>query len=222
MYWISCNFCLKMTRIFFYYFFRHLINLKFAFIILKIYDMNTFEVKYEKKGKPTSLRKFKMYGGNNYEDILFDSVLNIICNSLYKMDYFYSFLGNTIFIKRLSANIFRCNYIVECREFRNSSKVIFNYNVEIECLSEVKPEKLLEECRIQFQDDKPKEKKDKNFTKWVLNERRAIRNFLYFWSIEGDLKKSNCFSKATYYRNLKECIEKGYIKDGKLVRKVIV
>ncbi len=65
------------------------------------------------------------------------------------------------------------------------------------------------------------EEKEKKLTKWVQEESTAIRRFLIDLSHAGSLKKLKAkTSKATYYRNLKLCREKGYIVGDKLVRKV--
>jgi hypothetical protein len=60
-------------------------------------------------------------------------------------------------------------------------------------------------------------------SKWAKEESGAIKRYLSLLSIEGslqNLRSKSYMSRATYYRNLKYCQEKGYIVDGKLVRKV--
>ena len=65
--------------------------------------------------------------------------------------------------------------------------------------------------------------KDKIHSQWYLSESSAIRFFLLLLRESKNLEVLKTkMSKATYYRNLKKCVERGYIVDGKLKRKIFV
>ena len=187
--------------------------------------MNVFEIKYWKIGKSTGAIKQGISGLATYEEVLFRYMLNKVSNSIYHMDYWYAMLGEHVFVERKSANSKICVYEVALNDLYKRDLELFKYKVEIECVYDSKEGDICEEEEdLNYRTPESKDKKEsKQFTKWVMNESRAIRWFL--WQLDQvkslELLKEET-SKATYYRNLKACKAKGYIKDGQLVRKVWV
>lgn len=186
---------------------------------------NQFNVKYFKVNQPTSTRYLGVNGPFTFEDVMVEYILELLCEKTYKY-YFYEMIGQYVTMKR--SNVFNeiCQYSVILRDLENLEKVLFEYNVEIDCIKNNNNINLAEEKYIIDSNNgsfTPKFK-DKKFTKWILNERLAVRTFLLVMiETEGDINKLKKYmSKATYHRHMKYCKEKGYIVDGKLVRKVLV
>lgn len=188
-------------------------------------EQNIYQIAYFKKGKPTGKRKFIFHGNSTFEEILFDCVLNPICNSVYKMDYWYAMLGTNLIITRKSIGGLICIYSIVMKAWKESKPILCEYEVEINCLFDTKEIDLFEEYR-----NEPGEipypkivEKSKTLAKWVRAETHGIKHFLIELDRIKELKLlKQKMSKATFYRNLKTCLERGYVKDEKLVRRVWV
>jgi hypothetical protein len=188
--------------------------------------MSVFRVKYWKKGKPTGSRSYTYYAqSTTFEEVLFGLMLNHICERNYYINYEWFMINEWVFVKRVQANGITCEYVVTLLVWQDRSRIAAEYIVEIEYLENDGTVNILD----QKEDLEPMvtetPKKTKLPTDWYKNETRGVRFFLLWLNQEGSLKalkKSNWMSKATYYRNLKICTEKGYIKDGKLVKRLFV
>lgn len=188
--------------------------------------MSVFTVNYWRKGKEQGKRGFiGFFNSTTYERVLFDSVLRDLCESTYSMHYEWFFLNNDIFIKRTKANGVRCEYTVRLFKLGDRSKLLSEYEVEIECLENDGSIDLLLQEEEMKEPKRIKPQKRKSTTEWFRKETWAIKWFLIYLNDVGSLKalkKSGKISKATYYRNLKVCLEKGYIKNDKLVKRIFV
>lgn len=96
--------------------------------------MNLFSIEYRKAGKPTSTRKFTLDSPYTFDIILFDDVMDKICMSIYKTELLGTEMEELIDVKRTIANQAICEYKIKLKEDYSSSKVIVEYEVEIECL----------------------------------------------------------------------------------------
>jgi hypothetical protein len=194
--------------------------------IMMTFAPNYFVATYAKVGKPTSTRKGR-YRYPTFEDV-FQDILNTICKSVYKMDWHFM-IDEDIVVESLMENKIICHYLVKPLD-HNTRIPICEYEIEIECIYDSGEIVIMRQFSTREEPSVQKavkpEKKKKGYTKWVLQETPAIKWFLIqLASKGGDLKllKSDPYmTKATYYRNLKRCEEKGYIINGKLVRKVYV
>mgnify|MGYP001426182173 CR=1 FL=1 len=97
-------------------------------------EKNLFTIKYRKVNKPTSTRKFTLESPFPYGMILYEDVMNEICMSVYKTELKGTEMSELINIERIIANQSICVYKIQLTEDYNSSKVIAEYEVEIECL----------------------------------------------------------------------------------------
>jgi hypothetical protein len=192
--------------------------------------MYNFKVTYYEISKPTGKRS---YLGNYdaYEDSLFASfgVLETIHLQATKgYHYDWMFLNNSVFVQRINMNTLICEYDVQIYHPSKEGELIGNYRVEIECLNPPKEIQKQDELFYHYREigekhEKPKPTKAKKLTSWLQNEDRGIKWFIIQLNDQGSLKKLKMqMSKATYYRNLKACKEKGYIQNGKLVKRVYV
>lgn len=188
--------------------------------------MNVFKVKYWKIDKLNGTRKFNVRGSDiNYERVLFDFTLSHLCERTYFHNYEWFMLNEHVFVKRLKANSVICEYQVSFFDIHNKSKLLETYKVEIECLENDHSKDLFLQ---QFEIKEPMHReieKEKLPTAWFLEEPRAVRWFLLMlqeYKTLKALKNSGIFSKATYYRNLKKCEEKGLISNGKITRRLEV
>jgi len=188
--------------------------------------MNTFKVEYCKKGKPTSTQKFYSMHTTSYEDVLFSHTLNKLCLSTYQVDDWSLGLNENIFICRGSANSKLCTYNIHLFDMQNKMKLLAEYWVNIECIEndglsdifeqlyEIIP---VQECKIQ------KRLKKQQPTEWIKKEKTSIQKFVILLDKFKSLKKlKEIMPKATYYRNLKICREKGYIQGNRLAKRVFV
>lgn len=190
--------------------------------------MNEFEVKFWEEGKPTGARTFLATNYESFESVLFNCVLSDICMRKYETEYWWSMLGDHVFVNRLRANSHICEYEITLNTLHNRTRLLAKFRVEIHTIRYATghpeyPEILLrQEQDVDRRVEHPK-KKEQHFTKWILKEPRATRMFLVDLHLAGSLRelKKN-MNKATYYRNLKVCREKGFIDGDKLVRKVFV
>lgn len=195
--------------------------------------INLFEVKFWEEGKPQGTRSFQARNYDSYEKILFNCVLSGLCMRKYHTEYEWFMLNEHVFIKRINANSHICEYRIQLYDMFNREKFICDFNVEIHTITYCYPDgedylKMLlsEEKEYQKKESQLTEKDNrtngnKKLTKWVLEESSAIRWFLIQLINAGSLKNlQKEMNKATYYRNLKECREKGYIEGDKLKRKV--
>lgn len=188
--------------------------------------MSVFNVKYWKKNKPNGTRNFQVFGINlTYEKVLFEFTISHLCERNYSHNYEWFMLNEHVFAKRLIANGARCEYEILLYEMNNFRKLLAEYNIEIECLENDNSADIFKEA-LELKEPRIKKlAKEKSPTEWFLKESIAIRNFLIMLQDKGslkELKKSNYLSKATYYRNLKTCEEKGYVKNGRLVKRLLV
>jgi hypothetical protein len=190
--------------------------------------MFKFNVSYYEESKPNGKRSF-LGKAPNYEIVLFNQVLDTIHLQATKgYNYDWPFLNHSVFIQKTNMNSLICEYDVQIHHVHNRDKLLGNYKVEIECIApptdEVEQEILFEqyqEIGRKYESSKPV--KSKRLTTWLLQEDRAIKSFILDLYNAGSLKKLKVnASKATYYRNLKVCEEKGYVKNGKLVKRVYV
>lgn len=188
--------------------------------------MSVFKVDYCQKGKPTGTRKFLSMQTTSYEDALFSFTLDKLCLSIYKVEYWWPYLNDNLFIHRVSANAKLCVYDVMLFDMQNRMKLLADYEVTIECIMNDSLEDIFEEANelTPVQERKiPKPLKSKQLTEWVKNESTPIKGFLILLDHAKSLKKlREGMSKATYYRNLKICQEKGYIEGNKLVKRIFV
>lgn len=95
---------------------------------------NLFLIEYRKHEKPSSTRKFTVESSFPYEIILYDDVMNEICMSVYKTELKGIEMIELINVERTIANQSICVYKIQLKEDYSSSKVIAEYEVEIECL----------------------------------------------------------------------------------------
>ena len=95
---------------------------------------NLFSIEYRKVNKPTSILKFTLESPFPYEMILYDDVMNAICMSVYKTELLGAEMKELINVERTIANQSICVYKIQLKEDYSSSKVIAEYEVEIECL----------------------------------------------------------------------------------------
>lgn len=193
--------------------------------------ISQFECTFWEDGKPTGTRSFRVVNYDSYEDILFGCVMNDICMRKYHMDYWWPMLNDHVFINRAHANSHICEYKIDLYDPWKKDKLIGTFYVEISTLSYAYPKgedptKLLLVENNEYKQRKVIEKKppkEEHLTNWVKNETTAIRWFLMGLVHAGSLRAlKGKMSKATYYRNLKLCREKGYIVGDKLVRKVFI
>lgn len=192
--------------------------------------MFQFNVSYYEESKPNGKRSYLgIY--STYEDVLFTSfgVLEAIhLQSTKGYHYDWPLLNHSVFIQRTNMNIMICEYDVQIYHPLKEGELSGNYKVEIECLNPPKEaqeqEELFEHYRVIGSKYKaPKPRKSKQFTSWLQNEDRAIQWFMIQLNSAGSLKGlKKELSKATYYRNLRVCEEKGYIQNGKLVKRVFI
>lgn len=189
--------------------------------------MNVFNVRYWKKGKENGVRKYRLHSfcSDTYESVLFEFTLDHLCESSYYWDYEWYMLNENIFVKRIRANSLICEYEVTLLDWSDRSKILANYIVEMECLEPENSDDILKQEKELKPIKLVKPLKEKLPTVWLKNESGAIRRFLYLLKHEGSLKAlkgSKYMTKPTFYRNLKVCQEKGYIVDGKLVKRLSV
>lgn len=188
--------------------------------------MSVFKVNYWRKGKEQGKRGFiGFFNSTTFEEVLFETTLSTLCESTYYTHYEWFFLNEVVFIKRAKANGARCEYNVLLFDLYDRSKLQSEYEVEIECLeNDGSIDLLLQEKELK----EPKRitsKKSRQLTEWFRKESTTIKCFLMLLQDTGSLKalrKSGMISKATYYRNLNVCVEKGYIKNDKLAKRLFV
>ena len=143
----------------------------------------------------------------------------------YNMDYWYSMLGSDIVFTRKTIGETLCTYTITVRKHGLSSAILNEYIVEIDCRLNSKQIDLFEEYQSEHLEPirSLKKEKTKQLAKWLSRETRAVRWFLFQLHEHKELAElKKHMSKATYFRNLKICVDKGYIKDGRLIRKVMV
>lgn len=188
--------------------------------------LNTYSISYTKIGKPTSTRKLKLACHKTFEEIIEDPMLNILSNKVYKIDYWYEMAEKHVTYKRIRGAGNTCTYHITFKSLDKKLETIAKYKIEIECekniakldlLSEEGEEDIEEGTTI---DPKLKSKKP---AKWLRKESTGVKKLLFLLAETKDIDKvKTTMSKATFYRNLKICEEKGYIKEGKLLKKVMV
>jgi hypothetical protein len=188
--------------------------------------MNYFRVSYQKKNKPTGTRTFDVLSENaTFEYILIDNILNVLCESALGQPYYWEMLNKYVFIHRKKAVGLDCQYIISILDNRTSSNKKIEFEIEIECIKNNSEIDLFFE-RFEYKTfSKQVIQKKKTTTDWFKKEPAAIKSFLINLEQHSSLKalkKSGLISKATYYRNLKTCQEKGIIVDGKLVKRILV
>ncbi|WP_343633973.1 hypothetical protein [Fluviicola sp.] len=189
--------------------------------------MNVFNVRYWKKGKENGVRKYRLHSlcSDTYESVLFEFTLDHLCESSYYWDYEWYMLNEHVFVKRIRANSLICEYEVTLLHWKDRSKIVATYIVEMECLESENSDNILKQEKELKPLKLAKPLKEKLPTVWLKNESGAIRRFLYLLKHEGSLKAlkgATYMTKPTFYRNLKVCQEKGYIVDGKLVKRLLV
>ncbi|MCT4589120.1 MAG: hypothetical protein N4A71_14960 [Carboxylicivirga sp.] len=196
----------------------------------KIVEVGNFEyqIKYGKAEDPTTTRyeSHSTIDAETYDSIIFDNVLNHLCNKVYDQDYFHEFIGNIVFIEVVKANNLIGEFRIRFLDFDTCEEECV-YSVVIEPKFDVDSQYNLAELDEPYAEYPPKKKKvvqDKNskeIAEWVLQEKGGIKEFLLLLDTMGSLKKMKEFySRTTLYRHVKYCEEKGYIKDGRLVRQV--
>jgi hypothetical protein len=184
--------------------------------------MNIFEASYQRKDKVNSrIVKSGEFFTDTYESVLMGFLLKEICEIHITHYDEYMFVNNCVFVRRISANAANCIYeVVMEKPFGNHE--VFKFDVFIECLSREEGSDIYKEKWKFKKYESLAEKKKKKKNEWWANEPYAIKNFLFqlsqFENLK-ELKKSGVLSKATYYRNLKKCQERGLIKDGKIVKR---
>jgi hypothetical protein len=134
-------------------------------------------------------------------------------------------LNKYVFIHRKKAVGLNCEYIVSFPENCTFSNKKIEYEIEIECIKNDSKIDLFFEKFEYKTFSKYAIQKQKTTTDWFNNESIALKSFLIQLQNHGSLKalkKSGLISKATNYRNLKTCQEKGIIVDGKLAKRILV
>lgn len=188
--------------------------------------MSVFRVKYYRTGKARGARGFISLHGRSYEDVLINQAFDDLCQSVYQHTDRYVFLDNFAFVKRIRANSKLCIYQVMLFDWRDKTKLLAEYQVEIECeINDGLTDIFEQDCEFAPVPEKTMSKplKEKSPTTWLMQEPRAVRWFLielYYSKSLKALKETR--SKATYHRNLKICQEKGYIVRNKLVKRIFV
>lgn len=189
--------------------------------------MNKFNVSYYEVSKPKGKRSF-FANAQNYDTVLIKMVMDKIhlqATKGYNFDLIS--LNHSVFVQRVAMNGMISEYNVQIHNSIKRDEVLGNYKVEIECDSPPKNneelENLCEPYCYEFEGEYLPliPKKTKGLTTWLENESNALRRFIIGLDMAGSLKEyKKQISKATYYRHLKVCKEKGYIKNGKLVKRV--
>lgn len=190
--------------------------------------MFEFKVSYYEKSKLKGKRSFPV-NDSCYEDVLFCLVLDTIhLRATRGVNYEWPLLNNSVFIQRINMNSLICEYDVQIHHYRDWNKLLANYRVEIHCETPPKTkqeeEMLFEHYReIDRKYEPPNPIKSKQFPSWLENEANPIKWFLMELNRLGSLKAlKKTMSSSTYYRKLRVCEEKGYIINGKLVKRIWV
>lgn len=185
-----------------------------------------YQIIYGKAEDPTTTRyeSHSAIDVESYDSIIFDNVLNRLCNKVYDQDYFHEFIGNIVFIEVVKANNLIGEFRIRFLDFDTCEEECV-YSVVIEPKFDVDSQYDLAELDEPYAEYQPKRKNlkesKKEIAEWVMQEKVAVRKFLIQFDNLGsqeELKKH--LSRATIYRHMKYCKEQGYIKDGKLIRKV--
>lgn len=185
---------------------------------------NSYKISYTKIGNPTGTRKLKLVCCKTFEEIIQDYMLNVLTNSVYQQDYWHEMAERHVKYKRTRGAGNTCTYHITFKSLDKKMDVIAKYEIEIECEKNTAGIDLLseEENKEEAANDQP-QPPSKKTAKWVQKEGKGVRNFLILLSETKDIDKlRNTMSKASFYRNLKICEEKGYVKEGQLLRKVMV
>lgn len=97
--------------------------------------MSYFKISYWKKNKPTGTRKIEVFEENaTFEDILFDNVLNSLCETALGQPYYWEMFNKYVFIHRKKAIGLDCEYIISILDNRTSSNKKIEFDIEIECI----------------------------------------------------------------------------------------
>ncbi len=75
-----------------------------------------------------------------YDSIIFEDVLNRLCNTVYHCDYFFEFIGNVVFIEVVKVNNFIGEFRVRFLDHDTGEQKCV-YSVVIEPKFEVQPQK---------------------------------------------------------------------------------
>lgn len=97
--------------------------------------MNLFSIEYRKVGKPTSTRKFTLESPFTYDIILYDDVMDKITLSVYKTELLGVEMEEFIEVERIISNQVMCEYLITLKDLNGSGKILFQYEVEINCLA---------------------------------------------------------------------------------------
>ena len=190
--------------------------------------MFKFNVSYYEESRPNGKRSFTGFA-KSYEDVLFTQVIDTIhLQATDGYNYEWPFLNHSVFIQQTNVNTMICEYDVQIHHIHRWNEVLGNYKVEIECLTKTNEQSEIEALVEQnsqigkrFKTSKPK--KSTQLTSWLQSENRGVKVFIVHLYHTGSLKELKTkMSKATYYRNLNICEKKGYIKKGKLVKRILV
>lgn len=189
--------------------------------------MFQFKVSLYEKSKPNGKRSL-LCGSSSYENCLFSFPMDDIHKRATGYHYDWMFLNQSVFVQRTNINLLICEYKIQVYDCFIYGKLKGEFVVEMECLNPPQDKQSQELLFEHYKEIGKKFKvsktsKSKHLTTWVLNESGAIRVFVIQLQEAGSLKKlKKEIPKATYYRNLKICEEKGYVKDKKLVKRVWV
>jgi len=112
--------------------------------------MSEYQVKYGKISSPTSFRKLPIGSSLSYEDILMEFVIDKICDNVYGCDYDYFMNGEHVFFHRKNANDFICEYEMVLTDMNKRDKVLFVYQIVIECIENDGEVDLLESFQEEF------------------------------------------------------------------------
>ena len=188
---------------------------------------NVFTAKFWDVNKPNGSRSLGTYLDSfNFEDILQRILLEDLCEKVYNHSD-RMIIENNVIIEKIKINPLICEYSVKFKNLMDDSKITREFHIRIECVKNFGNSNINEEQipSIYLSNRKIVSKvlKEKKITNWVLNEKSAIKRFLIKVNEVKNLDElKHSMPKATYYRNMKYCKEKGYIINGKLTRKVMV
>jgi hypothetical protein len=180
---------------------------------------NYYTVKYFKIGKPNGTRTIHVRGVKTFEDLIYDVLLNRISNSLYDIDFSFLMDGHNIVVKRIKAVGVGCEYLIKCKDLMDT-KHLTDYRVTIECDDYNSKINLFEQCYDETEYTAPKAS-IKKYTILAEGDSNHVRRFLFKLNQYKTLAKARKqIPKTTYYRNIKHCIEKGYVVKDKLSEEV--
>lgn len=201
---------------------------------------NEFEVFYYKKNKPKGKRSYYVLLGT-FEKVFTEFVVKDLCNKVHGDNNLFFFLDD-IDVITLKEDVYGCEFEVT---FRNGKKVLEKYIVEIELIfngGDINPSHKDELENSEYYTEKGEKKRQEEWKKerelkyqsWFLKiDDLDLSWFLEKLASSKDLELiekieiSDRFDfvtveevKEEFKKRINQCIEKGYIIDGKLTKSI--